>query len=147
MLLFLFLFTSGWRQGFVTIGDIEPLHTPSGDNPISGMHPNYDGRDARRYIVLSGLAGEHVIGDPPHSTRARVPAPHNPPVPHNPLTLSLIWNHARDLVRVGIAHQGRTAQFALPLLVLRGQDVAQVRVSPLYLSGGGLLEAFRRALM
>src|SRR5207249_2124085 len=102
----------------------------------------------RHYIVLSELAGEHLISDPPHSTRARVPAPHKPPAPHNlPITLSLIGNHARDLVRVGIAHQSRTAQFALPLLVLRGQDVAQVRVSPFYLSGGGLLEAFRRALM
>ncbi len=61
--------------------------------------------------------------------------------------LKLVRNHAFDFRRIGIAHQSAFAQLLLPPLAFRGQDVAQVGMSALHLSAGGLFEALGRAFM
>src|SRR6185437_2907115 len=60
---------------------------------------------------------------------------------------SLVRNHALDFGGVRRIHQHRVAQFPFPLLVLRGQDVAQVRMSALHLASRRLFEALGSALV
>src|ERR1039458_7751494 len=62
----------------------------------------------------------------------------------------LAWITAHDgtpETTAAVAHQGCFAQLAFAFLVLRRQDVAQVRMSALHLAGGGFLEALGRAFV
>jgi hypothetical protein len=61
--------------------------------------------------------------------------------PVAPLSLFLVRDHPHDLFKVCVAYKHGTAEMFLALLRLRGQDVAQVRFVPLYLSRPGFLEA------
>jgi hypothetical protein len=62
--------------------------------------------------------------------------------PHN-----LIRNHSLDFGCIGVADQRPATQLAFALLVLRGQDVAQICFMALYLACPGLLEALGRAFV
>ena len=74
--------------------------------------------------------------------------PRLPPQPDR-LTIAgrpgLVGNHPLDLRLVGRVNKLRLPQMALTLLVLRGQDVAQVRMPPFHLPGRCFLEALRRS--
>jgi len=71
-------------------------------------------------------------------------------VRHPPLRVSchsLIRNHSFYFGRVGIAYQIAATQLAFALLVFRGQDVAQKRMSALHFSGRSFLEALSSAFV
>jgi hypothetical protein len=74
-------------------------------------------------------------GDSP-VTRTKVSAPHD-----------LVRNHSFYFRRIRFAYQDAAAKSALPLLVLRSQDVPQKCVRPLYFSSRGFLEALSGAFM
>jgi hypothetical protein len=60
---------------------------------------------------------------------------------------SVVRNHPLDFGGVGIADQNGFAELAFTLLAFRSQDMAQVRVTALYLSGRGLLKALGSAFV
>jgi len=60
---------------------------------------------------------------------------------------TLVRDHSFNFWCVCIAHQNRLAEFLFSLLRLRGQDVAQMRMSALYFSGCGFLKPLRGAFM
>src|SRR5215472_12206332 len=60
---------------------------------------------------------------------------------------SIVRNHPFYFGGVGVANQYRLGQLVFALLPFRGQDVAQMRMPPLHLSGGGFLEALGGALV
>ena len=61
--------------------------------------------------------------------------------------LTLVRDHPHDFFKVCVAHQHSTAEMFFALLGLGGQDVAEVRFVPLYLSRPGLLEALGSAFV
>ena len=58
-----------------------------------------------------------------------------------------VRNHAQDFGSVGVADQHRFRELVFALLSLGCQYMAKVRVTPLHLSGCGLLEALGGAFM
>ncbi len=60
---------------------------------------------------------------------------------------TLVRDHSFNFWCVCIAHQNRLAEFLFSLLRLRGQDVAQMRMSALYFSGCCFLKPLRGAFM
>jgi hypothetical protein len=62
-------------------------------------------------------------------------------------SISLVRNHPQDFWQIGIADHGCHVQFAFPLRVLRGQDVAQKSLAALYLPRRSLLEALGSAFV
>jgi hypothetical protein len=59
----------------------------------------------------------------------------------------LVRNHSFHFRRIRIAHYDTAAEPAFALLVLRGEDVPQECMRPLYFSRRGFLEAFGGALV
>jgi len=66
---------------------------------------------------------------------------------HPSLHSRLVRDHAHYFFKVCVTHQHSAAEMFLALLGLGGQDVAEVRFVPLYLSRPGLLEALGSAFV
>jgi hypothetical protein len=58
-----------------------------------------------------------------------------------------VRNHSFYFGRVGMAYQIAATQLAFALLVFRGQDVAQKRMSALHFSGRSFLETLSSAFV
>jgi hypothetical protein len=59
----------------------------------------------------------------------------------------LVRDHAPDFFEIRVTYQHGIPQLLLALLGLRGQDVAEKRFVPLYLSRPGFLEALGSAFV